>query len=122
RRKVGSGIRRILCPLRTRWSRPVGPDSVELSRGARGQPARPRSYRLRPLQDAAEGIDRIVTDAHSIQSGTGMPGEQSPARRHAIGVDLVITRLDIDHDLTADVLRGLDQWPQALLVQLLAAA
>src|SRR6266567_2048925 len=80
----------------------------------------------RPRQHPAQRVDGVVADPGSIERGVGMPGQEPPTRlrrvpgRQPILIDLVIARLDVDHDLVPDVLFRLYLRPDRLFVKLLS--
>jgi hypothetical protein len=68
-----------------------------------------------------ERVDRVVADAHSIQHGFRPPRQEGLRRRDTIVRDMVVAGFDVDRDQLADVLWGLDDRLDALVVQRLSA-
>src|SRR5438045_653146 len=88
----------------------------------RGAPERARSWAAGPLQDSTKGVDGGVSDARSIEKRVRMPGEQPATGCQSVRIDLVVAGLDVDNDLSPNVLRRFHSRPDRLLVEFLPPA
>src|SRR5205809_6234694 len=78
------------------------------------------SRACRPRQYLAQSVDGVVADPGSIERGARMPGQEPAACRQSILVNLILTRLNVDHDLLPDVLFRLNLRPNRIFVKLLS--